>query len=88
MSFIQTILRKITSRKFIAAATLVVAGLIAMFSETPADAAQQQVDTYSKYIPNVVGAITAILGALGFIKAEADVDAAREITIVESKPEQ
>jgi len=87
MNFIQNIIRKITSRKFIAAGTLVVAGLIAMFSETPAAEAQQQVDNWSKYIPNVVGATTAILGALGFIKAEADVDAAREITIVEKNSE-
>jgi len=87
MNFFQNILRKITSQKFIAAGTLVVAGLIAMFSETPTDAAQQQVENWSKYIPNVIGAITAILGALGFIKAEADVDAAREITIVEKSSE-
>ena len=87
MNFFQNILRKITSRKFIAAGTLVVAGLIAMFTETPTDAAQQQVESWSKYIPNVIGAITAILGALGFIKAEADVDAAREITIVEKSSE-
>jgi len=72
------ILQKLTSRKFLAAATLVVAGLIAMFRDIPVEEAQSATETYMAYVPNVVGALTAILGALGFMKAEGEVDAARE----------
>jgi hypothetical protein len=77
-SFLQSSLRKITSRKFLAAATLVIAGLIAMFRDIDPNVAQGQVAGYMAYVPNVVGALTAVLGALGFMKAEAEVDAARE----------
>ena len=70
-------LQKLTSRKFLAAVTLVVAGLYAMFRDVPVEQAQTSVEVYMAYVPNVVGALTAILGALGFMKAEAEVDAAR-----------
>ena len=71
-------LQKLTSRKFLAAATLVIAGLIAMFRDVPVEQAQTTTEVYMAYVPNVVGALTAILAALGFMKAEAEVDAARE----------
>ncbi len=71
-------IQKLTSRKFLAALALVVAGLYAMFRDIPIDQAQSSVEVYMAYVPNVVGALTAVLGALGFMKAEAEVDAARE----------
>ena len=58
---------------------MVVAGLIAMFSDVDVQAAETQTQTYMAYVPNVTGALVAVLSALGWLKAEAEVDAAREI---------
>ena len=68
---------KFTSRKFLLAAGMVIAGLVAMFSNVDTATAQTMVEKYMAYIPNVIGAIVTVLGALGFIKAEAAIDAAR-----------
>ena len=72
------IFQKLTSRKFLTAATLVIAGLVAMFRDIDVAQAQDAVEVYMAYVPNVVGALVAILGALGFMKAEGAIDAARE----------
>jgi len=71
------ILQKLTSRKFLQASALIVAGLFAMFRDIPVEEAQTSVQTYMAYVPNIVGALVAVGAALGFIKAEAAVDAAR-----------
>lgn len=71
------LLQKLQSRKFLMALGLVVAGLVAMFTDVEVDAAQSQVAIYMAYLPNVIGAMVAVLAALGWIKAEAEVDAAR-----------
>lgn len=78
MNAVLDFLKRISSRKFIAAATLVVAGLWAMFQDVDPAVVQGQVESYAKYVPQVVGALMAVLGALGFIKAEGAIDAARE----------
>jgi len=72
------LLTKLTSRKFLAAATLVVAGLYAMFRDIDVEQAKTSVEVYMAYVPSAIGALTAVLGALGFMKAEAEVDAARQ----------
>ena len=70
-------LKKFQQRKFLLALGMVVAGLIAMFTNVEVADAENQVAIYMAYLPKVVGAIVAILAALGWIKAEAEVDAAR-----------
>lgn len=70
-------LKKFQQRKFLVALGMIVAGLVAMFTDVEVADAENQVSIYMAYLPKVVGAMVAILAALGWIKAEAEVDAAR-----------
>jgi|GEM_PF-4189082 len=74
---------KITSRKFLSAVTIIVVGIIAMFTDVPVEQVEQAADgvseisPYAQYVPKAIGALMAIVGFLGYAKAEAEVDAAR-----------
>lgn len=70
-------LKKFQQRKFLVALGMIVAGLVAMFTDVEVEVAEGQVAIYMAYLPKIMGAIVAILAALGWIKAEAEVDTAR-----------
>lgn len=63
-------IQKISSRKFQIAATMVIGGLVAMFSESDADQG-------AALAQKIVGGAMAVLAAFGYMVAEAKVDAAR-----------
>ncbi len=76
-------LAKLTSRKFLASLTIIITGLITMFTGVPVEQAEKaadgvvQVSPYAQYIPQAIGALMAIIGALGYLKAESTVDASK-----------
>ena len=63
-------IEKISSRKFQIAATMIIGGLVAMFSESDADQATAMAQ-------KIIGGLVAVLSAFGYMIAEAKVDAAR-----------
>lgn len=68
----EQIIRKLTSRKFLTGASLVISGLLLVFGF-----AENTAET-------VAGAVMAIVGAVGYMLAEAKVDAKNVSEIVDA----
>lgn len=67
------ILRKLSSRKFIASLITVIAGLVSLFGGPALD-----VEPIVKAVATITGGAVALLAALGYIAVEGAVDRERE----------
>lgn len=67
------ILRKLSSRKFLTAIVVMIAGLISLFGGPALD-----VEPIVQAVATIVGGVTALLAALGYIAVEGAVDRERE----------
>jgi fructose-specific phosphotransferase system IIC component len=88
-SVFQFIKDKFTSRKFLLSLTVVIAGLVTMFSAgVPADATaeqvqsavnqnQQQMQQIATLVQQIIGGMMATFAAIGWVKTEGLVDANR-----------